>query len=111
MFLCRDAFEVPHRLLPMASRAEELQVLQNRPIAFDVIDLCSGFAARSAPSAVPFDHALSNRVRHLTDLGVVSATEDVGAFDLNRLSNVGLPKRTVGDSLTIVTNELGLVAT
>ena len=76
-----------------------------------MIDLASGVAARSALSSVPFDHALSNLIRHLTRLSVVSAAEDVGALDLNCLSNVGLPKSAVSDPLTVVTNELGRVAT
>jgi hypothetical protein len=76
-----------------------------------VIDLISGLAARPALSAVPFDHALSDRIRHLTRLSVVSTAEDVSAFDLNCLSNVRFPESAVSDALTVVPNELGFVPT
>lgn len=95
----------------MAARAEELQVVQAPAIAFDVIDLVSGAAARPALTVVAIDHRLPNRVRHESRPSVVPSAQDVGTFDLNCLSNVGLPKRTVSDPLAVLTNELSLVAT
>jgi len=95
----------------MAVRAEELQVLQDRPIAFDVIDLSSGIAARSTLAAVTLDYVLPNRIRHLTPFSIESTTQNVSALDLNCLLNVRLPESAISDPLTVVANELSLVTT
>jgi len=111
MIVRREALKALHRLLPMAVRAEELQVLQDRPIAFDVIDLSSGIAARSTLAAVTLDYVLPNRIRHLTPFSIESTTQNVSALDLNCLLNVRLPESAISDPLTVVANELSLVTT